>query len=260
MTTSLSWAMAGPSMRPMRPREKLIPSLTRFDMCFSSVCVHVFWSILVRERPDSKIIADVAPEAVEPLRLYHQEKDDQETEDDQSHARGHRRKRRRVPEIAAEGFDDDADGDRQHGDEDGTEDAAEHRAEAADDDHRQIVDGDDDLERLVVGDAEIVGVEDAAHAGVERGDGKGQELVAENVDADDFGGDILVADGDEGATDAAAHDVEGGNHCRHGEGQEEEIELALGLQLDAEDGRAGHLDGGLSAARDGGRVVDHPLD
>src|SRR5262249_56142226 len=109
---------------------------------------------------------------------------------------GRGRRGRGVQKRAAEGLEDGGDCDGQHGKEDGAEDAPEPRAETADDDHCQIVDGDDDLERLVVGDAEIVGVEDAAHAGVEGGDGKGQQLVAENVDSDDLGRDILIAAGD----------------------------------------------------------------
>src|SRR5581483_7763401 len=143
---------------------------------------------------------------------------------------------------------------------DGAQDRAQDRAEAADDDHGEVVDGDDDLERLVVGDAEIVGVEHAAHARVERGDREGEQLVAEDVDAYDLGSDVLIANGDEGAADAAAHQVHGRHDGEHGEEQQEEVEVTLGLELVAPDRRARHLDGRLGAAGDGGRVVDHPFD
>src|SRR5204862_8296582 len=117
------------------------------------------------------------------------------------------------------------------GDEDGAKDRAQHRTQAADNDHRQIVDGNDDLKRLIIGDAEIVGVENAAHARIERGDRKGDQLVAEDIDADDLGGDILVANGDEGATDPAAHDVDGGDDREHREEQQKKVELALSSHI-----------------------------
>ena len=98
---------------------------------------------------------------------------------------------------------------------------AQHRAEPADDDHGQVVDGHADLELLVVGDAEVVGVEHAGDPGVERRDGEGQQLVAEDVDADDLGGDVLVADGDEGAADPAAHEVQRAHDGQHDEDQQE---------------------------------------
>ena len=57
-------------------------------------------------------------------------------------------------EQPAERFENPARHDRQQGHEDRAEDRAEHRAEPADDDHRQIVDRDVDLELLVIRDAE----------------------------------------------------------------------------------------------------------
>src|SRR5262249_61905922 len=83
------------------------------------------------------------------------------------------------------------------------------RPEPADDDHGQVVDRDVDLKLLVVGDAEIVSVEDPSDAGVERRDRERDQLVAEDVDADELGGDVMVADGDEGAADAAADQGDG---------------------------------------------------
>src|SRR5207245_1211135 len=52
-----------------------------------------------------------------------------------------------------------ADDNRQEGHEDRAEDRPQDGAEPADDDHRQVVDRDADLELLVVGDAEEVRVE-----------------------------------------------------------------------------------------------------
>src|ERR1051326_7053951 len=49
-------------------------------------------------------------------------------------------------------------------------------ARPADDDHREVVDRDVDLELLVVRDAEEVGVEHARRARVERRDREGEEL------------------------------------------------------------------------------------
>ena len=87
-----------------------------------------------------------------------------------------------------------------------------------------------------------------------------EQLVAEDVDADDLGGDVLVADGDEGAADAAAYQVQGRQDGQRGEEQQEEIELPLRLELVTPQLRPRHLDGGLGAAGDGRRVIDDPLD
>ena len=55
----------------------------------------------------------------------------------------------------------------QQRDEDRAKDRAEHRAQTTDDDHREVVDRNVDLELLVIGDAEIVSVQHASHARVE---------------------------------------------------------------------------------------------
>src|SRR2546430_15744380 len=67
----------------------------------------------------------------------------------------------------------DANGEQ--GDKDGPEDRAQHRAEPTDDDHGQVVDGDRDLELLVVGDAEKVRVQDPGDPGIEGRDGRSEE-------------------------------------------------------------------------------------
>src|SRR5262245_214987 len=166
-----------------------------------------FMRTSVRERPDPEIAPDVPPQTVQSLRLHDQEEDDERAEHHETEVGDEVQHGLLREEDATEGLHSVADDDRQQGHEDGPEDRAEHRAEPADDDHRQVVDGDADLELLVVRDAEEVRVQDAGDPGVERRDGEGQELVAEDVDADDLGGDVLGADGDEGPTDAVADEV-----------------------------------------------------
>src|SRR3981189_3289571 len=154
-------------------------------------------SALVRKWPYPEIITDVAPQPVQTFRLHDQEENDQTAEHDQTQVRD------RVQQIAlrkeqpAEILEKPAGEDRQQGDEDGAEDRAEDRPEPADDDHRQVIDRHGQLELFVIRDAEVIGVKHPRHAGVKRRDRKRPQLVAEDVDADDLGGDLLVADRDE---------------------------------------------------------------
>src|SRR6266436_6584637 len=162
---------------------------------------------LIREWPDPEIISDVAPQPVQPFRLHHQEKNDQDAEQGQPQIGDGVLQvllREQQPAVILE---KPARQDRQQGNEDGAEDRAEDRAQPADDDHRQIVDRHGDLELLVIGDAEVVGVKHPGDAGVEGRDRERPQLVAEDVDADDLSGDVLVADRDEGAADPAADQV-----------------------------------------------------
>src|SRR4029077_3621985 len=101
------------------------------------------------------------------------------------------------------------------GDKDRSEYRAENRTKPADDYHRQIIDRDGDLKLLVIGYSQIIGVEDAGHTSVKRRYRECCELVAEDVDADDFGGYVLIAHCDEGPADAAAHQVCGGDDRQH---------------------------------------------
>src|SRR5262249_49526959 len=191
---------------------------------------------------------------------------DEEEEDDESpehhgggvgeeveHGRG-------SEEDAAEGLHGVADADGEEGDEDGPEHGAEHGAEPADDDHGEVVDGDADLELLVVGDAEGGGVEDSRHPRVEGGDGEGEELVAEDVDADDLRGDVLVADRDESTAHPAPDEIQRAHDGQDHEDEEEEVHLALAREDVGAKPRPGNVDGGLHAAADEGDVVDGPLD
>src|SRR5437660_7005309 len=184
----------------------------------------VWFSLLaysVRERPDTEVAADVPPQAVQALRLHDEEEDDEGAEQHEAKVRNQVQDGLRLEEDSAERLHGVADHDGQQRDEDGPEDRAQHGAEPADDDHGQVVDRDADLELLVVGDAEEVRVEHPGHASVEGRDGEGQELVPEDVDADDLGGDVLVADRDEGAPDTGSHQVQGADDREDDEDQQE---------------------------------------
>src|SRR5215472_10408783 len=216
--------------------------------------------VLVRERPYSEITEDIAPQPVETFRLERQEQYDQRAKYHQAQIGNDICKVGLRQEQAAKSFEKPACGNWQQGDEDGAKNRAQHRAEPADDDHGQVVDRDVDLKLFVVGDAEIVSVENASDTGVERRDRERNQLVAEDVDADEFGGDVVVADGDEGAPDAAAHQVDGGNDRKRRKKQQEQIELRLALERVPKQTRAWHLDRGLHAAGDPRHVVNGPLD
>src|SRR5215467_3722962 len=237
-----AWDGAGAARLIARTSAVTMARICRMDLLLSS-------RTSVRERPDTEVVADVPPQAVQSLGLDDEEEDDEgpehheaEVGDEVEHGLGRE-------EDAAEGLHGVADADGEEGDEDGPEHGAEHGAEPADDDHGEVVDGDADLELLVVGDAEVVGVEDPRHPRVEGRDGEGEELVAEDVDADDLRGDVLVADGDEGAPYPAPDEVQ-----RAHDGQDHEDE-DVGAKP-----RTGNVDGSLHATADEGDVVDGPLD
>src|SRR5438876_11521652 len=146
---------------------------------------------LVREWPDPEVISNVAPQPVQPFRLDHQEKDDQDAEQGQPQIWYRVLQvllREEQPTVILE---EPARQNRQKGNEDGAENRAEDRAEPADDHHRQIVDRHDQLKLLVIGDSKVVGIEYAGYPGIERRDRERPQFIAENVDADDLGGDVL---------------------------------------------------------------------
>src|SRR5215510_2428688 len=181
--------------------------------------------ISVGERPDPEIASDIPPQTIQPLGLHDQEEDDESAEQHEAEVGDEVQHGLLREEDAAEGLHGVADDDREQGDEDGAEDRAEHGAEPADDDHRQVVDRDADLELLVVRDTEEVRVQHAGDSGIERRDGEGQELVAKDVDADDLGGDVLVAYGDEGAPDPGPHEVHHPDDGQDDEHQQEVVHL-----------------------------------
>src|SRR6185295_19888973 len=112
----------------------------------------------VREWPDAEVIPDVPPQAVQAVRLHDQEEDDQGAEHHEAEVGDEVEHDLLGQEYAAEGLHAQADHDGQEGNEDGPEDGPEDGAEPADDDHGEVVDRHSDLELLVVGDAEEVGV------------------------------------------------------------------------------------------------------
>src|SRR5579862_4946778 len=93
------------------------------------VCVKFFISVppflssaLVRKWPNTKVITDVAPQTVQPLRLDDQEKDDEGAEHDQPQVRNEVQEIRLREKQPAEILEEPARHDRQHRHENGTED------------------------------------------------------------------------------------------------------------------------------------------
>ena len=83
--------------------------------------------------------------------------------------------------------------------EEARDDGAGDRADAADDDDEQDLIGHRALEREGLHCAHVHGEHAAADAREERRDDKGEALVVREVDAHGLGGDLIVADGLEGA-------------------------------------------------------------
>src|SRR6266478_482724 len=94
---------------------------------------------LIREWPDPEIISDVAPQPVQPFRLHHQEKNDQDAEQGQPQV-GDRvlqiLLRKQQPAVILK---EPAGQNRQQRNENGAENRAENRAEPADDHHCEII-------------------------------------------------------------------------------------------------------------------------
>src|ERR1043166_9986013 len=162
-TSSLSCAPALPVMRAtvlaaiaaMRQFELLDIALSPLGC---SCC-----SNSIREWPGTEVVADVAPQPVETLRLDHQKENDEAAENDQPGAGNDAGKLAGAKKHASQRLHDPADRDWQHRHENSPEYGAEHRAEPADDDHGEIIYRHADLERLVVGVAEVGGGEHPAH-------------------------------------------------------------------------------------------------
>src|SRR5262249_50575225 len=89
------------------------------------------WCPSVREWPHPAIVADVAPETIEPFGLDDEEQDDEAAEQDEREVGDDVEDGGRLEEQAAEGLHDVADDDGEQGHEDGSEDRAQHRAEPA---------------------------------------------------------------------------------------------------------------------------------
>src|SRR2546427_2155494 len=104
----------------------------------------------VRERPDTEIVADIPPQAVQTIRLDDQEQDDERAEQHEAEVGDQVEHGLRGEEDPAEGLHRVSDGDGEQGYEDGSEDRAQHRAKPTDEDHGQVDYGDRDLVLLVV--------------------------------------------------------------------------------------------------------------
>src|SRR5204863_9340191 len=119
------------------------------------------------EWPYAEVISNVAPQAVQPLRLNDQEEDYQYAEQDQAQIGDRVQQIGLREEQPAVILEKPAGQDRQQRDENGAEDRTEDRSQAADDHHRQIVDRHGQLELLVIRDPQVIGVKHPGHAGVE---------------------------------------------------------------------------------------------
>lgn len=117
--------------------------------------------------------------------------------------------------------------DRQQRDEHRAEERAGDAAEAADDDHRQVLDRQAQLKLLEVDRLAEMAEQRGGDARVERAEPEGQQLVAGNVDADHRGSDVLVADSDQGAPDPGAQHVFGEHHGDDSQGEEHEVVRAV---------------------------------
>src|SRR5204863_2998352 len=124
-TSSLSCADAAPAARAIAPAAMVaVRQLVLLDIVFPPWVSCCRYSI--RKWPDAEVVADVAPQPVEALRLHHQKEDDQAAEQDEPGAGDDARQLAGVEEQAAERLHRQAQDDRQHGHEDGAEDGAEH--------------------------------------------------------------------------------------------------------------------------------------
>ena len=189
------------------------------------------------------------------MRFDNQKEDDQRAEDHELDVGDQGRGNRRI-----EGQHAGVQQDRQQHDEGGAEEGAENRAQPADDDHEQHLEGAVDLEGQGFHRARIdEGPERAGDADVEGADGEGRELGPERPDADDLGGDIHVANGHPGAADAAAHQVLG-NQRQDRDEAEQEVVLGDRLGLGAGDeGARQHL-ARRRGDHAGGAVVGPPVE
>src|ERR1700730_15492742 len=234
--TLISWAEPWARAAPAISRAKTPPDrIERFIL--SSIALNA--GLLIRKGIQLPIIADGPPPCRKPVGLEDEKEDDGEAED----AHLDRREQLDEPGVrAGESRGAEAKHLRQEGDEDRAEDRAEDAAEAADDDHAQIVDPERDGKILRADQPRLVGEQRPRHPDVERADAEGEELVAEDVHAHHLGGDVVVADGDEGLAHLGAKEDAGEEEQRGPEREDEEVEAEVGDQLDPEEMRGRHAD------------------
>src|SRR5215831_1995021 len=137
MTTSpFDWALAGATGQsiPATPTRAAMRMVRHVRIgCLPSS------RISVREWPYTKVASDVPPEPVQPLGLEDEEHHDEGTEQRETERGNQVQHGRLREEGAAERLHRVPDDDRQQRDEGGPEDRAQHGAQAADDDHGQVV-------------------------------------------------------------------------------------------------------------------------
>ena len=104
-----------------------------------------------------------------------------------------------------------------------------------------------------------MGDQRAGQPNVEGGDGKGQQFVLEQVHAHDGGGDILVADGDEGASPVGAEQVDGGDGGDDNQSPDQPVEIEITAHFDAEEHGGGDYQSVHAAGHDF-PVGDDPQD
>src|SRR6476469_5817906 len=144
---------------------------------------------------------------------------------------------------------------RQRADEDRAEDRPEDRAETADDDDRDVLDGQQ--ERPVVGaDVLLVGAEQRAGHGRDRaGHHERADLVPAGADADDLGGLVVVADRAQRPAGTRADEVLRQQRDDRDETPDEpEVALVAGVGRPGELQRA-EVDGSERGLRADGRAV-----
>src|SRR6516225_4338121 len=95
----------------------------------------------------------------------------------------------------------------------------------------QRIERDGDLKLLVISYSQIIGIKNARNTGIKGRDRECCELIAEDVDADDFCGHVLIAHCDEGPADTAARQVCGSDDRQHGKRHQKQVELRLSLEL-----------------------------
>src|SRR6266850_6592172 len=198
-----AWASAGAAAMPTatRPTRRNWTSGPSARLIASS-----FGEGSIRVRPQLPVAAEAHPDAREPQGLIHQEEDHGEAEHDVPHG-GDEAEGLRVNPGERGGGELQHLGQERH--EDRPEDGADNAAHAADDDHRQVVDGHEQGEGVGEEDARVMRHEPPRHARVERADDEGEELVAQQAHAHHASRHVAVAHRDEGPAHPGAEEVLG---------------------------------------------------
>src|SRR5258708_4437955 len=199
--TLISWVEPSARAGPARSRASTPPDrIERFILC----SLPMNEGLLIRKGIQLPVIADGPPSCREPVGLEDEKEDDGEAEN----AHLDRREQLDEPRVrAGERRGGEAQHLGQERDEDGAEDGTEDAAEAADDDHAQIVDPQRDGKVLRADQPRLVCQQRPPHPDVEGADAEGEQLVAEDVHAHHLGGDVVVADRDEGLAHLGAREV-----------------------------------------------------